>query len=172
MRRIEGFSLAELIMVIVILGILGAFVGPVLMNAMGSYDTLQTSVATHAKMRYAMERMARELRDIRRQTTDSTFPDITSMTVSSMAFFKTDGTRVVLGNVGTPNAVNLAYSTLTGMLTDQVQAGSFSLAYFQQNASTVAATAASISFVQISMTLTEGTNTFPARLRVDLRNPQ
>lgn len=171
MRRIEGFSLAELIMVIVILGILGAFVGPVLMNAMRSYGTVQTSVATQAKMRYAMERMGREMRDIRRQTTDSTFLDITSMTASSMAFFKTDGTQVILNGIGP--SVNLAYvGTATGILTDQVQAGSFALAYFQQDASTVPLTAASISFVQISMTLTEGTNTFPARVRVDLRNPQ
>ena len=170
MRRVEGFSLLELILVIVILGILGAFVGPVLFNAMRSYDSVQASVTTHAKMRYAVERIAREMRDIRRQTTDSTFLDITSMTASSMAFFKTDGTRVVLNGVGT--VVNLAYSTLTGMLTDQVQSGSFSLAYFQQNASTVAATQASISFVQMSMTLVEGTNVFPVRLRVDLRNPQ
>lgn len=173
MRRVEGFSLAELIMVIVILGILGAFVGPILLNAMRAYDRVQTSVTTDAKMRYAVERIAREMRDIRRQATDATFLDIPSMTASSMAFFKTDGTRVVLNGVG--GVVNLSYTTSTliaGVLTDQVQAGSFSLAYFQQNASTVAATAASISFVQMSMSLVEGTNAFPVRLRVDLRNPQ
>jgi prepilin-type N-terminal cleavage/methylation domain-containing protein len=168
MRRVEGFSLVELVMVIVILGILAAFVGPVLFNAMRSYQSVQTGVETHAKMRYAIERMSRELREVRRQATDATFLDITSMTASSMAFFKTDGTQVLINVVG--NQVNLAYSTLAGMLTDQV--GSFSLAYFQQNASTPATTAASISFVEISMTLSEGTNLFPARVRVDLKNPQ
>jgi prepilin-type N-terminal cleavage/methylation domain-containing protein len=168
MRRVEGFSLVELVMVIVILGILAAFVGPVLFNAMRSYQRVQSGVETHAKMRYAIERMSRELREIRRQVTDAALLDVTSMTVSSMAFFKTDGTQVVINAVG--NQVNLAYSTLAGMLTDQV--GSFALTYFQQNASTVAATAASISFVQISMTLSEGTNLFPARVRVDLKNPQ
>jgi prepilin-type N-terminal cleavage/methylation domain-containing protein len=176
MRRIEGFSLVELIMVIVILGILAAFVGPVLFNAMRSYDRIQTSVATHAKMRYAMERMARELRDIRRQTTDATFFDIASMSAASMAFFKTDGTQVIINAAG--NQVNLAYVTSTivaGMLTDQV--GSFTLAYFETNATPVDAAslpamAASLSFVEISLTLTEGTNLFPARLRVDLRNPR
>jgi prepilin-type N-terminal cleavage/methylation domain-containing protein len=168
MRRVEGFSLVELVMVIVILGILAAFVGPVLFNAMRSYDRGQSATLTQAKMRYAIERMSRELREVRRQTTDATFPDITSMTASSLAFFKTDGTRVVLSAVG--NQINLSYSTLTGMLTDQV--GSLSLAYFQQNATTVAATAASISFVQISLALSEGTNLFSARVRVDLKNPQ
>jgi type II secretory pathway pseudopilin PulG len=170
MRRVEGFSIAELVMVIVILGILGAFVGPVLYNAMRSYDAVQQSTNTNAKVRYAMERIAREMRDVRRQVTDASFLDIASMSASSLAFFKTDGTRVVLSGAG--NAVNLAYSTLTGMLIDQVQAGSFSLAYFEQGGTTLAASAASLSFVQVSMTLTDGAVVVPARLRVDLRNPQ
>ena len=168
MRRIEGLSLVELILVIVILGILAAFVGPVLFNAIRSYDQAQKGVQTQAKMRYALERMSRELREVRRETTDATFLDVTSMTATSMAFFKTDGTQVVLNVVG--NQVNLAYPAAAGILTDQV--GSFSLAYFQQDTSTVAATAASISFVQISLALSEGTNLFSARVRVDLKNPQ
>jgi len=170
MRRVEGFTLAELVMVIVILGILGAFVGPVVFNAIRSYEIVQKSTNTNAKIRYSMERITREMRDIRRQITDSAALDVPSMTASSMAFFKTDGTRVVLNGAG--NVVNLAYSTLTGMLIDQVQAGSFSLAYFEQGGSTIAGTAASISFVQVSMTLTDGAVVVPARLRVDLRNPQ
>jgi prepilin-type N-terminal cleavage/methylation domain-containing protein len=168
MRRLEGFSLVELVMVIVILGILAAFVGPVLFNAMRSYQGVQAGGETQAKMRYAIERMSRELREIRRQVTDATFLDVTSMTASGMAFVKTDGTQVIINVVG--NQVNLAYSTLSGMLTDQV--GSFSLAYFQQDAITPATTAASISFVEVSMTLSEGTNLFPARVRVDLKNRQ
>ncbi len=168
MRRSEGFSLVELIMVIVILGILAVFVGPVLLNAVRAYSAVETSVETQTKLRYAMERMSRELREIRRQTTDAAFLDIPSMTVSSMAFFKTDGMRVVISRAG--NQVTLAYSSLTGLLTDQV--GSFSLAYLQQNATTVAATAASVAYVQISMSVSEGSLLFPSRLRVDLKNPQ
>jgi prepilin-type N-terminal cleavage/methylation domain-containing protein len=167
MRRVEGFSLVELVMVIVILGILAAFVGPVLFNALRSYDRAQTSTLTQAKMRYAIERMSRELREIRRQATDATFLDMPSMTTTSIEFFKNDGTHVVLSAAG--NQLNLAYSSLSGMLTDQL--GAFSLAYYQQDASTVATTAAEISFIEISMTLSEGTNLFPARVRVDVKNP-
>src|SRR5919106_4206134 len=118
MRRVEGFSLVELVMVIAILGILAAFVGPVLFNAMRAYQGMQTGVETQAKMRYAIERMSRELREIRRQVTDATFLDISSMTVSSLAFFKTDGTEVLINAAG--NQLNLAYPPLAGMLTDQV----------------------------------------------------
>jgi len=170
MRRVEGFTLAELIMVIVILGILGAFVGPVVFNAIRSYDAVQRSTDTNAKLRYAMERIAREVREIRRQSTDASFLDIAAMTGSSMAFFKSDGTEVELSGAG--SAVNLAYPPLAGMLIDQVQAGSFSLAYFERGGTTLAASAASVAFVQVSMTLTDGAVTVPARLRIDLRNPQ
>lgn len=172
MRRVEGISLAELVMVIVILGILGAFVGPVLLNAMRSYEGAQKSANTSAKVRYAMERIAREMRDIRRQTTDARALDIVSSfpSASSLAFFKTDGTRVELTASGA--VVNLAYSGLTGMLFDQVQPGSFSMVYFQQNATAVAANASVVAFIQVSMSIVEGHNTFPARLRVDLRNPE
>ena len=166
MRRVEGFSLLELIMVIAILGVLAAFVGPVVFNAMRSYDQMQRGVQTQAKMRYAIERMAREIREVRRQVTDATFPDVSSMTATSLAFVKSDGTSVAIGVAG--NQVNLAYSTVSAVLTDQL--GSFALAYYQPDASTVAATASSLAFVQISMTLSEGTNLFSARARVDLKN--
>lgn len=173
MRRLEGFSLVELVMVIVILGILAAFVGPVLFNAMRSYEGIQKSTNTNASIRYAMERVAREMRDIRRQATNSAFLDIASMTASSLAFFKTDGTQVVLNAVG-GTVVNLAYpASLAGMLIDRVQSGSFALSYFLQDGVTLASTITQqVSFVQISMSIVEGSNAFPARLRVDLRNPQ
>jgi hypothetical protein len=112
--------------------------------------------------------MSRELREIRRQTTDAAFADITAMTATSMAFFKTDGTQVIVNLSG--NQVNLTYPALSGVLTDQV--ASFALAYLQQDAVTAAATAQSISFIEISMTLSEGTNLFPARVRVELKNAQ
>jgi prepilin-type N-terminal cleavage/methylation domain-containing protein len=168
MRRVEGLSLIELVMVIVILGILAAFIGPILFNAMRSYDAGQKGMLTQAKMRYAMERMSRELREIRRQPADAANLDVATMSANTLDFFKTDGTRVVLAAAG--NQLNLSYSSITGMLTDQV--GSFSLAYFQQNGTTVPATAASIAFVQVSMSLSEGTNLFAGRVRVDLKNPQ
>jgi prepilin-type N-terminal cleavage/methylation domain-containing protein len=168
MRRVEGLSLIELVMVIVILGILAAFIGPILFNAMRSYDSGQSARATHAKMRYAMERMSRELREVRRQANDAAFPDITAMSATSITFFKTDGTQVVLSAAG--NQLNLSYVPVTGVLTDQL--GTFQLAYFQLDGVTVPITSASLAFIQVSMALSEGTNLFSNRVRVDLKNPQ
>jgi prepilin-type N-terminal cleavage/methylation domain-containing protein len=168
MRRVEGLSLIELVMVILILGILAAFVGPVLFNAMRSYDSGQEAMLTQAKMRYALERMSRELREIRRQATDSAALDIATMSATTIDFFKTDGTRVVLAAAG--NQLNLSYPPTTGMLADQV--GAFSLAYFQPNGTAVAGNTSSLAFIQISLAVSEGTNLYSARVRVDLKNAQ
>src|SRR5688500_15836741 len=147
MRRVEGFSLLELILVIAILGVLAAFVGPVVFNAMRSYDQMQRGAQTQAKMRYAIERMGREIREIRRQVTDATFPDVSSMTANSLAFVKSNGTSVAIGVAG--NQINLAYSTVSAVLTDQL--GSFSLSYFHTAGTTVAARASSLTFMTNNM---------------------
>lgn len=168
MRSSEGFSLVELILVIAILGILAVFVGPVLLNAVRAYTTVQTGLETQGKLRYAMERMSRELREIRRQATDAALLDLPSMTGSSIAFFKTDGTQVVISQAG--SQVTLAYSSVAGMLADQVS--SFSLAYLQQDATTPAASAASVAYIEVGLSVSEGASVFPARVRVDVKNPQ
>jgi prepilin-type N-terminal cleavage/methylation domain-containing protein len=179
MRRIEGVTLPELILVIVILGLLAAFVGPVLYNSMRAYERLEQSSVTQGKMRYAMERLSREIREMRRNATNTAGLDITTMTQSTLAFYKTDGTQVTVSR--TSSVVNLFYSnptffsTLTGgLLVDQVNG--FSFAYFQPNASATATTAggSSLAFIQISVSLTEvtGTNIFGVRTRVNIRGPR
>jgi prepilin-type N-terminal cleavage/methylation domain-containing protein len=166
MRRIEGFSLVELVLVIAILGILAVFVGPVLYNAIRAYDTVQTSGQTQAKVRYAVERMSREIREIRRRVTDVRALDIATMTTNTLTFVNTQGRTIVIARTG--NTLTLSDTTLSGVLTDQINA--FSLAYFQPNASTVAANASSLGFVQISLAVSEGSAVFASRVRVDIRN--
>lgn len=168
MRRLRGWSVAELILVIVIVGTLGAFVGPVLLQGSTAYDKTQASIATYAKMRYAMERMAREIRQVRRSPADGANFDISSMLASSFAFVKEDATTVTLSFSG--SVVTLDYGGTAATLTDQV--GSFALAYYQQDGSTAATSAANVSFVQVSLTLVEGANNYPSRLRIDLRSAQ
>ncbi len=174
MRRVEGVTLTELILVIVILGILAAFVGPVLYNAMRAYDRAQVSSATHGELRYAMERMSREIREIRRNSTNAILLDVAPMTQSTLGFFRNDGTQVLISR--TSSFVNMSYvppggSTLTGLLLDQVNG--FSLAYFQPNATAVAASTSSLAFIQVSVSLVDSVGgTFAARQRIDLRDPQ
>jgi prepilin-type N-terminal cleavage/methylation domain-containing protein len=165
----RGWSLLELILVMVIMGTLAVFVGPMLLNAVNAYTRTQSTVATYGKMRYAMERMVRELGAVRRDPADTTAFDITAMTATNLAFTNDAGTQVTISFGG--GNVNLGYAgTATGVLTDQVSA--FSLAYFRQDGATAASGAVNVAYVEISMTLADGPTTFANRRRVAVRNPQ
>jgi prepilin-type N-terminal cleavage/methylation domain-containing protein len=169
MRAERGWTLIELIMVMLILGILAVFVGPVLLNAVKAYDRTQATVATYGKMRYAMERMAREIAAVRRNPANTTAFDISSMTPTNFTFIKEDGTEVTLTTAGTN--LNLTYTgTGTGVLADRVSALNF--AYFRHDGATAAANATELEFVQVAMTISDGTTSYANRVRVSLRNVQ
>jgi len=165
----RGWTLIELIMAIVIVSTLAVFVGPVLLNAVKAYDRTQATVGTYAKMRFAMERMAREIGAMRRNPADTTAFQVASMAANNFTFTKEDGQEVGLTAAGT--TVNLAYTGVgNGALTDRVTA--FSFAYFRHDGATAAANAAQLEFVEINLTLSDGTNSYANRLRVALRNVQ
>lgn len=167
--RARGWTLIELIMVMVIIGILAVFVGPVLLTAVKAYDRTQATVNTYGKMRYAMERMAREIAAVRRDPADTTDLHVTTMTAANFTFFKEDGTQVTLTTAGTN--LNLTYAgTGTGVLADGVSGLSF--AYYRADGATVAANATVLAFVEISMTISDGVTSFANRQRVALRSVQ
>ena len=167
--RARGWTLVELVMVVVIVGMLAVFIGPLLLNTVAAYDRTEGTVTTYAKMRYAMERMAREVRAIRRNPADTTDFDIASMTPANFTFTREDGTQVSIVAAG--GNVTLTYvGTGAGVLTDQVSA--FNLAYYRQDGATAAAGATDVAFVEIAMTLADAPNSYPNRLRLALRNPQ
>ena len=169
MRRAPGWTLVELILVIVVVGTLAIFVGPLVLRAISAYDLTEGTVATYAKMRYAMARLAREVREVRRSPADAANLDISSMAPANFTFVKADGQQVAVTSAG--STVTLDYvGTASGTLTDQVSA--FALAYYQQDGTTAATDAGNVALVQISLTLADGGNNFPNRLRIDLRNPQ
>ena len=67
MRRTEdkGFSLIELVATLLVLGLMTSFAVPYLSNGARVYNDTSAALQTASKLRYASERMARELREIR-----------------------------------------------------------------------------------------------------------
>lgn len=169
MSAARGWTLVELIMVMVIVGLLAIFIGPMLINAVKAYDRTQITINTYAKMRYAMERMTREIAAVRRNPADTTALHVSTMTATNLQFFKEDGTEVGITTAG--STVTLTYvGTGTGTLSDAVTALAFN--YYRHDGATAAANATELEFVEIALTVTDGTTSYANRQRVALRAVQ
>lgn len=79
-NAVTGFTLVEVILTIVILGIIGALVGPILKSGVKSYNLIYSRKAALGQARFAMERMVDEMRLIRSTS------DITTWTQSNLQF--------------------------------------------------------------------------------------
>jgi len=168
--RQQGFTLMEMVISLVVLAVLGAAVGYGLVNGALAFVNSADAVRTLGKLRYASERMAREIREIRRDPVTPTLYDIGTMAPTTLAFTKSDGTGVTLN--AAPPLVTLTYSSpaLTSALTDEVSTLAF--AYYQADGNTAATGSGNLAFVEFELVLTRDGNSYPQRSRVALRNLQ
>lgn len=169
-RQQGGFTLLEMIITLVVLGLLGAAAGYGLVGGALAFSGTADAVQTLGKLRYASERMAREVREIRRDPAAPAVYDITTMNATTLAFTKTDGTTVTL--TGSPPLATLAYSAPAGThtLTDEV--GSLAFSYLQADGTTAAIDNGDVAFVELELLLIRSGNNYPQRTRVSLRNRQ
>lgn len=175
-RAQRGFSLLEMVMVIVIIGILGTSISTLLSSGMGSYTAGRVVVDTLSSLRLANERIARELRTVRRDPTTPASFDFISSTASLVQFrrFENDGTTVTTVTIDSSGgAVRIAYNTPVGTFTLSKQIGTFALRYLQQDGINDATSNANVAFIDIDLSLTDSNgNSYPQRTRVALRNRQ
>jgi MSHA biogenesis protein MshO len=168
-RGLRGFTLIELVIVIIVLGILAAVAAPIAATSMSAYNLAQNDLVMLDRVRYATERLAREVREVKYDSIADTY-DFTSLSTASPVFTKSDDITVTVTNA--PPNVGLGYSTpaLTPapILTDQVSELLFT--YFDQDGGTTGITTANVRSVEVSLTLTQGSQTYVERTRVQLRN--
>jgi prepilin-type N-terminal cleavage/methylation domain-containing protein len=166
--REKGFTLIEMIITLMVLSILGAAAGYALSNGALAFVNSSDTVHTIGKLRVANERMAREIREVRRDLVTPAQYDISTMNTTTLAFNKTDGTSVTLN--AAPPLVTLVYSNPAGThtLTDEVSALTFS--YYQADGSTAATGNSDVVFIEFELVLTHSGNLYPQRTRVALRN--
>jgi len=84
----RGFSIMELVMVLVVFGIISAVAAPLLANGFRAYFTGRDISETDSQARAAIERMTRELRGIRGPG------DLTAASASDISFVDASGTSV------------------------------------------------------------------------------
>lgn len=168
--RQRGFTLLELVIGLVVLALLGTAAGYGLIGGTLAFSNTADGIQTLGKLRYASERMAREVREIRRNPGNPAVYDIASMNAATLAFTKSDGVTVTL--TGAPPLVTLAYSTPGGThtLTDEVNNLAFS--YLQSDGSTAATGNGDVAFIELELVLTRSGNSYPQRTRIALRNQQ
>ena len=161
-----GFTLIEMIVAMVLMAIMAAQFAPVLSSSLQAYDETLENVIVLDKLRYATERLGREIRMVQYANSEPNSGEsyvaginacgdsaatnnrfcITAMNATGITFRSNrgDGTyhMVTIGVTGTsPNqSVTLAYSDVAAnaaqALTDQVN--SLALSYFQSDGTTTA----------------------------------
>jgi MSHA biogenesis protein MshO len=186
MQWARGVTLVELVIVIVVIGILAVAMGPLAMQSLRAYNNTLGDVVVLDKLRYATERLAREIRAV--DYVSGTGFSFTTMGANSMKLNRTlyDAAgasvtdTVTVGVSGV--AVTLAYAALPAagaqVLTDQLSSLAFT--YLDQNGCAAgnvtppctgaAVTASSVRMVQIDLNLTHNGNIYPQSTLIQLKN--
>jgi prepilin-type N-terminal cleavage/methylation domain-containing protein len=154
----RGFSLIELVLTLLILGIIAAVVSQYALQGIRSYSGEQDRGDAHAQARLAAERLAREVRAIR----SATAADIPIMAATDLQFTDSLGQTIRFtwaANVLARNGQTLA-----------VNVTSFAFTFLQADGATAAAVPADLWFVQIALTAAQGATSLPLRVRVHPRN--
>ncbi len=164
----QGFTLIEMVMVIVILGILAGLTAPIFSQGLTAARLTTENLNTLAKLRYATERLAREIRQVNHNGSSY---DVSTMTATSMVFTKADTVSTTVSITSSGGNISLAYSApaVTGVLSDEVSNMSF--AYYDTNGA-VTASSTDLAFVEINLTLQNPTTggSYSQRTRVALRD--
>jgi len=166
-RRSRGFTLIELVVTLVVVGILAAVGGSALTGGAVAFNTSTQAIDTLSELRVAMQRMSREIREIKRNAGGYA---ISTMQPGTLTFTKADGTQVTIAPNATGSRVMMSYSTVPGSypLCDQLARLGFH--YYQADDSTAATSASNVAFISVELVLGSGSATYAQRTQVALRN--
>lgn len=171
MMRSQGFTLIEMIVVMIIISILGASMVPVLRQAVDAYSSVNSIATTLDKLRYASARLALEIRGM--SSGSLTAMASNGLTFNVIDFVPAAVTRTVtIDQSG--SSLRLKYSNpSTGgyvpVLTDQLDSVAFS--YYDQDGNATAVMA-NVRYVEYTIALraTASGPVYSETSRVSIRN--
>ncbi len=156
-----GFTLVELVLVIVLLGIVSAVAAVPLMEGARIFTSGEVRADLNNQGRLAVERMAREIR-MARSRTAADLPGCCS--AGTLSFVDLNGSAIAYttaaGNTITRNGMALAAGDTVVL----------NFSYFQQNGVTLATLATQVWSIQIDLTVTRSGESQAYRVRVHPRN--
>ena len=156
-RPRAGYTLVEMVVVVVLLGILGLFLATSLDAASRAYVDLRSRSANVSDAHQSFELMSREIQEIR----TATAADIPTWTSSALAFTDINATAVTYVFSGTTLTRN------SQTLLDRLQDFSFS---YEKADGTAATAVTEIWLVTVNATLVRANRTLPLRTRLFPRN--
>ena len=156
-RRYRGFTLIEMIMVIVLTGIIAALGSRMLVAGFNSYQTSKNLIQAQWQGTIAMERLSRDLRTIR----SASAADLTLTPATQITFTDTSA-----------NVVSYTLSGTTLMRNGQPLAdgiNSLNFSYIASDGKTTAATAAQTHYVVVDIAVSIFGSNYSARTTVHPR---
>lgn len=155
MKRIHGFTIIELIIVIVILSILAVIALPMLSSGFNAYFTARNLSDANWQGRLALARITRDLRAL---TSNN---NITTATATQLTFTNNANTSVSY----TISGSNLERNALT--LANGVSSVTFD---YYTSAGAATAVIANIVYISITLNITQNNTNVTLETVIDLRN--
>ncbi|TCK16877.1 prepilin-type N-terminal cleavage/methylation domain-containing protein [Thiogranum longum] len=166
----DGFTLLEMVVTIATLSLLAMLLTPYLSLSVQAYNENALESNVLGELRYATERITRELREIRRNPSSlSDYEVSTPLVVGSISFVRNDGETVTIEDASPQ--LNMRYASVAANaafpLSNSLQLLTFN--YLRNDEVTPATGSSDLAYIEFEIQLSSNGKTYSQRSRVSLR---